>query len=133
MSLLLDTHTWLWFFLQPDRLGAKSLLAIKDAHIKVFLSAASAWEIAIKTRLGKLHLPDDADPERYVPTALASRSMLALPITNEHALRTCALPLHHTDPFDRLLIAQAQIESLTIVTADKRFEQYDVQTLWADS
>lgn len=132
MTLLLDTHCWLWFFLEPHKLGPKTKTALVDPSSEIRFSAASAWEIAIKTRLGKLRLPED--PERFVPSRMRDQRIMPLSVSQAHALRTFSLPMHHADPFDRLLIAQAQLESLTIVTVDKQFARYDIPTpLWADS
>jgi PIN domain nuclease of toxin-antitoxin system len=95
----------------------------------VYLSAASSWEIAIKVGLGKLKLPQP--PARYVPSRLAEQGMTALPVEHAHALRVADLPPLHPDPFDRLLVAQAQIERMTLMTADSLILAYDVETLWA--
>ena len=94
---------------------------------ELFLSAASAWEIAIKHAIGKLKLPEP--PERYVPSRLEALRTLALPIEHSHALQVGSLPRHHRDPFDRLLIAQAQLEDLPILTSDEVFASYDVETI----
>jgi PIN domain nuclease of toxin-antitoxin system len=99
--------------------------AIADGSNEVVVSAASAWEVSIKRAAGKLRAPDD------LTRAIAGAHMSPLPITLEHAIRAGALPTHHSDPFDRMLIAQAMIEGLTIVTRDPRFEPYGVQLLAA--
>jgi PIN domain nuclease of toxin-antitoxin system len=111
------------------RLAPASRELLHDPANDLFLSAASAWEIAIKVATGKLRLSQP-------PAALITRWMAevrtgALPILHAHALRACELPLHHRDPFDRLLIAQAQIEGLTVLTADRQFASYDVPVHWA--
>jgi PIN domain nuclease of toxin-antitoxin system len=131
MRLLLDTHCWLWFFLESKRLGPQTLIVLVDPANEILFSAASIWEIAIKARLGKLSLP--GDPQRFVPSRMRDEHMAELPITQVHALWTYSLPLHHSDPFDRMLVAQAQLESLTIVTADRAFKPYGVPIQWADS
>lgn len=129
MRILLDTQCWLWWFLEPDRLsrGASNLLT--DGSHEVLFSAASSWEIAIKCAAGKLKLPEP--PERYVPDRLADQGMQALPVQQAHALHVASLPRIHADPFDRLLVAQAQIERLRLLTADPEILRYDVETIWA--
>lgn len=129
MKVLIDTQCWLWWFLSAHRLGRGARELIASARDPLYLSAASSWEIAIKTALGKLRLP--APPARYVPSRLAEQGMKALPIEHAHALRTADLPPLHTDPFDRLLVAQAQVERMTLMTADPQIVAYDVETLWA--
>ncbi|MCV7379825.1 twitching motility protein PilT [Mycobacterium alsense] len=121
---LLDTHVWLWIQSDPDRLREDTRILVEDVRTTLFFSAASAWEIAIKYRLGKLALPDS--PGLYVPDRMRRSATFALPVDPGHALRTAELPDHHRDPFDRLLIAQAQQLDLTILTADTQFSAYDV-------
>jgi PIN domain nuclease of toxin-antitoxin system len=113
---------------EPERLKEESRRLLTSEDNDLFLSAASAWEIAIKVSIGRLHLP--ADPAGLVPAWLAQSRTSSLPIEHSHALRVATLPLHHRDPFDRLLIAQAQLERLTIMTADKQFAPYDVGLLF---
>jgi PIN domain nuclease of toxin-antitoxin system len=129
VRILLDTQCWLWWFLLPDRLSGGAREAIAASRDPVYLSAASSWEIAIKVGLGKLKLPQP--PARYVPSRLAEQGMNALPVEHAHALRVADLPPLHPDPFDRLLVAQAQIERMTLMTADAQILAYDVETLWA--
>ena len=129
MRILLDTQSWLWMVSAPDRLSAASQALVADADTELLLSAASAWEIAIKEAIGKLTLPEPA--ERYVPSRLASFRAVSLPIAQSHALRVGVLPMHHRDPFDRILIAQAQIEGLPLLTADPRMARYDVELIAA--
>ena len=105
MMLFLDTHTFLWWNLDAPQLSPRCRELIGDGGNDIYLSAASAWEIAIKAQLGILTLPDT--PELYVPTRIASNRFHVLPILMEHALRTFALPVHHRDPFDRILVAQS--------------------------
>jgi PIN domain nuclease of toxin-antitoxin system len=121
--VLLDTQCFLWMAAAPDRLSRRARGIIEDADNELFLSAASAWEIAIKHGLGKLQLPDP--PDRYVPSRLTILRTTPLAISHEHALRVSALPAHHRDPFDRLLIAQSQIEDVPIMTADEVFLKYN--------
>jgi PIN domain nuclease of toxin-antitoxin system len=100
---------------------------VASTESDLYLSAASAWEIAIKYALKKLQLPEA--PGRYVPSRLDAMRIAALPIEHEHALQVAELPPHHRDPFDRLLIAQARVESLPILTTDPVFASYDVVTI----
>lgn len=102
---------------------------LSDPGQVLFFSAASSWEIAIKASLGKLRLPEP--PGKYIPNRMAALNVLGLPVEHAHALKLFGLPEHHRDPFDRILIAQAQAESLTILTADRVFGAYDVATIWA--
>ena len=129
MRLLLDTHCFLWWLEEPERLAPAAYAAIKDGRNVIHVSAGSAWEIAIKHALGKLRLP--APPQEYVPSRLAEEAMTGLAIETRHALHAGALPMLHHDPFDRLLVAQAQLEGLVLVTADSRVAIYDVEILWA--
>src|ERR1044071_5664059 len=130
MKILLDTHCWLWSHFEPDKLGARAAAVLKDLGNEVFFSAASSWEIALKYKIGKL--PDLPDiPERFLPPQLIADQIALLPIQSHHALRTATLPGHHNDPFDRLLIAQAQVEELVLMTADEDILPYRVRTLWA--
>lgn len=128
-SYLLDTHVWLWMQADPGRLRDSTRELVEDMANELLLSAASAWEIAIKYRIGKLPLPES--PARYVPERMRCSGTTPLPVETVHALRTGELPDHHADPFDRLLIAQAQILRIPIVTVDKRIEAYDVEIVAA--
>lgn len=123
MRLLLDTHVLLWWLADDDKLSATARDAIGDAATQIYVSAASAWELAIKASLGKLTAPDDLTEQ------LTANSFTPLDISVIHALAVRHLPTHHRDPFDRLLVAQAQAEGLTLVTADKRMKPYDVSLL----
>jgi len=125
MKALLDTHVWLWLQTTPERLSGEALALVEDTSNDLFLSAASAWEIAIKYALGKLPLPEP--PDRYVPSRLELSGTAALPVEIRHAVHVAALPPHHRDPFDRLLIAQAQLENLVLVTADGQLAPYGVE------
>jgi PIN domain nuclease of toxin-antitoxin system len=127
MSYLLDTQVFLWMQSTPDRIGARTRLLIDDAVTSLVLSAASSWEIAIKHSLGKLALPEP--PDVYVPTRMSSSAVAALPIEHAHALGVAALEQHHRDPFDRILVAQAKLEGLTLITADPVFDQYPVDVI----
>ena len=129
MRILLDTHSWLWMRAEPDRLSELSRQLLRNPESELFLSAASAWEIAIKFATGKLRLPQP--PVAFVAQRLAEDRLSALPISLAHALHAGELPPHHRDPFDRLLIAQARIEGLTLLTADRELAKYDVPIHWA--
>jgi PIN domain nuclease of toxin-antitoxin system len=123
MRLLLDTHAFLWWCEDSPRLRAGVRTVIAQAEL-VFVSAASAWEVAIKASLGKLKLPGPLEE------AVEQSQFSKLPITFRHAAAVAALPAHHGDPFDRMIIAQAQIEGLEIVTHDPRFKAYRTPVLW---
>jgi len=123
VSLLLDTHAFLWWRTASPRLGAEAREAIALADA-VYVSAASAWEAAIKQALGRLELPD-----RFEAGVEAS-GFEKLAVTFTHAERAGALPPHHRDPFDRMLVAQALEEGLTMVTHDTRLEPYGARFLW---
>jgi PIN domain nuclease of toxin-antitoxin system len=129
VRVLLDTHVWLWLQSEPERLSEASLEMLIDPANELLLSAASAWEIAVKVLLGKLALP--APPADYVPRRLATSGTTALPVELRHALHVATLPRHHRDPFDRLLVAQAQVEGLPLVTADPQLAAYEVEILAA--
>ncbi|MEK7270740.1 MAG: type II toxin-antitoxin system VapC family toxin [Planctomycetota bacterium] len=122
MNLLLDLHVFIWWACEPERLSARVREAIRDPKTRAFLSAASAWELAIKFRLGKLRLPEP--PEQFLPSRLARNRIEELPVRHAHALGTLALPPIHRDPFDRLLVAQAKAEGLSLVTVDENVLRY---------
>lgn len=128
MRLLLDTHVFLWWIGDDPRLSLPAREAITAADNVVFLSVASAWEISVKARLGKLTLP--CDVESFLPDQIQRNAISILPIGLAHALLVSRLPIHHRDPFDRMLVAQAQAEKLTLVTADAAIRQYDVKLCW---
>ena len=123
--LLLDTHALLWALSTPRRLPAKAAAGIRNPDNEVLVSAVSVWEIAIKSALGKI----EADPAVVVRGAYAA-DFEELPIRVAHALRLHTLPAHHRDPFDRLLVAQAIEERLTIVSHDRAIAAYRVPVLW---
>jgi PIN domain nuclease of toxin-antitoxin system len=125
VRILLDTQCWLWMQASPRRFSRASLDLLDDPENELVFSAASSWEIAIKYALGRLPLPER--PSVYVPDRMASSGVLPLSVGHAHALHVATLPSHHRDPFDRLLIAQAQILGLRILTADDAFEPYDVE------
>lgn len=120
MILLLDTHVLLWWLADDPSLSPKARSLINDENHFVFVSAASAWEIVIKSALGKLEAPSDLE------NVMKKSNFKDLPISLHHALAIKNLPNHHADPFDRILVAQAMCESLTLLTADEKLMQYDV-------
>ncbi len=125
-GLLLDTHTFLWWATDDDRLSQAARAAIAEA--RVLLSVATPWEMAIKHALGRLELRDP--PRTLVYAQVARHGFETLAISLEHVLGVAELPAHHADPFDRLLIAQARAERLTIVSVDAAFDDYEVDVLW---
>ena len=129
MRLLVDTQCWLWMAASPDRLSASARAIVGAAEHELLLSAASVWEVAIKHALGKLQLPEP--PERYVPSRVTALRMTPLAIEHTHAIRVASLPDRHRDPFDRLLIAQALVEDVPILTADPAFAAYGVRVIEA--
>ena len=122
---LLDTQALLWWAFDPKQLSDDARIAIADGRSYVFVSAATAWEISIKRRLGKLHAPG------CVRQLLKDNRFLQLPVSFEHAEATEHLPLHHKDPFDRLLVAQAKADRLTLITRDRDIQKYDVPMIAA--
>lgn len=123
MRVLLDTHILLWWLADNPRLPAAAADVIADRDTDVLVSAATAWEISIKQAAGQLEAPDD------FLDAVAVNDFVTLAITAEHAMAAGRLPSRHADPFDRMLIAQAQIETLTLVSVDSRFSEYEVDLL----
>lgn len=128
MKYLLDTHTFLWWNMDDAQLSNLAKELIADGNNEIFLSAATAWEIAIKTARGRLTLPED--PTRYVSNRMSLHGFQALPVQINHAVQVYKLPMHHTDPFDRLLIAQSQIESMSLISVDADIRRYEVEIIW---
>jgi PIN domain nuclease of toxin-antitoxin system len=125
VRILIDTQIFLWLFGFVNRISTEVEALLKNSNNEIYFSSASAWEIAIKYGNGKLQLPDA--PEIYVPNRIYRANFKWLEIQHEHALAVAKLPLIHKNPFDRLLIAQANAENLTILSADKIFAQYNVK------
>ena len=127
MKLLLDTHTFLWFIEDSPRLSteAKNLL---ESDTDLLISVASLWEIAIKINIGKLTLAQSF--EAFIPAQIVKNAIELLPIAIEHLAVVTSLPLHHRDPFDRLLIAQAMVEQLPLVSIDEKFDPYNIKRVW---
>jgi PIN domain nuclease of toxin-antitoxin system len=128
MRYLLDTHSFLWWNMDDVQLSLIAKEIIADADNEIFLSAASAWEIAIKTARGRLTLPED--PTRYVSNRMNLHGFQALPVQIHHAVQVYKLPMHHADPFDRLLIAQSQIDSMPLISVDSEIRKYEVEVVW---
>lgn len=126
-SYLLDTHVWLWLQTTPERMRKDVISLLADRTNTLLLSAASSWEMAIKYRLGKLPLPEP--PADYVPERMRLTGVTPLPVEHAHALRVADLPQHHSDPFDRLIVAQAQLLGVPIVTADPQLNAYEVELI----
>lgn len=128
MKALLDTHTFLWWITEDPRLSSRAREIISDGENILYLSAASCWEMAIKARLGKLEMP--ANITSFITDQMAINAITPLAVEISHALHVYTLPNHHRDPFDRLLVAQAQIENLPILTADPQIARYAVKIIW---
>jgi PIN domain nuclease of toxin-antitoxin system len=126
VRLLLDTHVFLWLQTDPERLG-KHLALVEERRTELLLSAVSSWEIAIKHGVGRLSLPEP--PDRYVPNRMRAIGARGVAIEHSHALAVVSLPPLHRDPFDRLLVAQAGIIDVPILTADQAVAQYSAETL----
>lgn len=125
MTLLLDTHLVLWWMAgEASRISKKALTALGSDGIEPVVSAVTIWEAAIKRGLGKLDSPDDLLPQ------LEGAGVELLPVTARHADLVSSLPLHHRDPFDRLLVAQATLEHLPVVSDDAALRRYDIEVVW---
>ena len=128
MRVLLDTHAFLWWIADDPQLSTHARQIIGDGKNELFLSAASGWEIATKVRLGKLYMPDNI--ESFILEQMALNAIDSLPILMSHALHVHKLPDHHRDPFDRLLIAQADTEEAILVSKDQIFTENAVKVVW---
>jgi len=128
MKILLDTHAFLWWVVDDPRLSDTARTIIADGNNDLFFSAASGWEIGIKTGLGRLELPSNLN--EYIVDQLEKNAMIVLPIQLSHALHVTQLPDHHKDPFDRMLIAQSQLENLSLLTRDPMIAKYNVNITW---
>ena len=127
MRVLVDTHVWLWMWGEPERLRNEARTVLEDPATELHVSAVSAWEIATKFGAGRLRLPTSA--EAWLADPRHRRDVIELPIGFAHAIRAATLPPHHRDPFDRMLVAQAQTEGLVLVSADRQLEPYEVERL----
>ena len=127
MNLLLDTHALLWWLGEPERVSKVARAALEDPNYRIYVSAAVVWEMAIKVNLGKLDAQEVIGDLKRV---LYAKGFYRLAISTDHALRAGMLPLHHADPFDRMLVAQAQALNCPIVSADARLDAYGVRRMW---
>lgn len=128
MKYLLDTSVFLWALAVPDKLNRRARELLSNQREGLFLSAASAWEISVKFGLGKLDLPEP--PAKCIPAWMREWGIRALDISHLHALAVSDLPWHHQDPFDRILIVQATMEDMVLLTSDRMFAKYPVKTIW---
>jgi len=128
VKLLLDTHAFLWWICDDVRLSGRARSLLADGQNEVYFSAASAWELAIKAGAGRIMLP--GDPERFVAEQVAANAFQVLPVHIRHALKVFGLPPLHRDPFDRMLIAQAVVEEMPILSADPQLARYPVEIIW---
>ncbi len=127
MKYLLDTHVLLWWLDNDPALSTKASRAISSGDNEIFISTATAWELAIKNHSGKLEIPRVLDG---FESKLSDEGFFTLEISIKHALRAGALPNHHKDPFDRMLVAQAQAEDLSLISNDSMFDHYGVRRVW---
>ncbi len=128
MKYLLDTYAFLWWIIDDDRLTDRAREVVRHGENDLYFSAASAWEIAIKSGLDRIHLPEPA--ERFIPEQLRLNGIRPLAIQLSHALAVEGLPLHHRDPFDRLLVTQSQLEGMPIITGDDQLAEYGAEVVW---
>ena len=128
MKILADTHTFLWFVTDAPQLSARAKTILEAPDTERFFSRASVWELAIKTGLGKLTLQNRL--EEFLPEQLAANRFTLLNFAVEHAIRVARLPLHHRDPFDRMLVAQCLAENLPLVSSDDALDAYGIKRLW---
>ena len=128
MKALIDTHVFLWWITDDRRISLTAMGIIGDGNNDLYFSSASCWEIAIKSNIGRIVLPDK--PVSFIASQLSTNSIQPLPIQVAHALNIINLPDIHKDPFDRMLISQAQMEKLPIMTSDVVIDKYDVEVIW---
>lgn len=128
MHILLDTHAFLWWVNDDEHLAASVRHLMADATNTLYLSAASAWEIAVMVKIGRLRFSQPL--ERFMSNQMARNNIVSLPIHVRHTLHTFNLPLLHRDPFDRILVAQCQLEKYVLLTNDSIIQQYDVDSIW---
>jgi len=127
VSYLFDTHAWLWLLLAPERVGKQMRALVENGGHQFYFSIASAWEIAIKHAAGRLVLPEP--PLEYIQSRTSEDGVNLLSVRLEHVCGAAALPRHHADPFDRLLVSQAQAEGVTMISHDEAISQYDVRVV----
>lgn len=128
MRILLDTCTFLWWMTSPDDVPQRTLALLRDPENEVVLSAVTGWEIAIKRTLRRIEIPGTTSA--FLTDAIARHDLVVLDVTMHHAVAAGELPLHHKDPFDRLLVAQARLEGLSVASPDRVFRRYGVRTMW---
>jgi PIN domain nuclease of toxin-antitoxin system len=128
MKYLLDTVVWIWSLGPSERLTEEARSILLSGQEEIYLSSATSWEISIKLRLGKLSFPEP--PANHISQFIARQNLRPLSITHAHAQKVYDLPPHHDDPFDRILIAQAIVEDMTILTSDRLFKRYPVEVVW---
>ncbi|RLB75244.1 MAG: type II toxin-antitoxin system VapC family toxin [Deltaproteobacteria bacterium] len=128
MRYLLDTHTFLWMAADPGRLSEKVRVLVQEANCKLYLSAASGWEVALLSMLKHIELPDK--PQRFIPEAMQRLHIVPIPISFTTAISAAMLPLIHRDPFDRIMVAEAEKEKMIVLTKDPAFAKYGIQTFW---
>jgi PIN domain nuclease of toxin-antitoxin system len=127
VKYFLDSVIWLWSIYAVEKMNDACREILENGREEVYFSAATAWELSIKARLGKLNLP--GPPGQCIPAFMAKQGLRPLPVTHLHAVGVYDLPSHHDDPFDRLIIAQAIAEGMTVITSDKLFKKYPVDVL----
>lgn len=128
MKVLIDTHTFLWWNMDDPRLSLRAKEIIADGHNEVYLSAASVWEMVIKTARGRLILPEP--PAQYISSRMSLYRFRPLPVQVSHTVHVYELPPLHNDPFDRMLIAQSQLELMPLVTMDEDIQRYELEIIW---
>ena len=128
MKYLLDTHAFLWFVTDNDKLSSNARSIIKNSNNEVYFSAASAWEMSIKVRLGRLTIEEELEP--FIIKQLSENNFSTLSITIFHSIYTSKLPDIHKDPFDRMIIAQSQVEDMPLISKDKNIEKYKIPVVW---
>jgi PIN domain nuclease of toxin-antitoxin system len=128
VKYLLDGVVWLWSIDSVEKINDRAREILENGGEEVYFSAATVWELSIKARLGKLNLP--GPPGQCIPAFMAKQGLRPLPVTHLHAVKVYDLPSHHRDPFDRMIIAQAILEEMIVLTADRIFRQYSVEVMW---
>jgi PIN domain nuclease of toxin-antitoxin system len=128
LKILLDTQIFLWMLAEPKRLGENAKSLLRNKKNQLYLSAASSWEISIKASLEKLPLPES--PDLYISSRMMDLGILPLDIKHHHTFVVYSLALHHRDPFDRILIAQAIADRLHLISIDQQFRLYDLDLIW---
>jgi PIN domain nuclease of toxin-antitoxin system len=128
VKYLLDSMVWLWSIGSVEKINKRGHEILGSGVSEIYFSAAAVWELSIKARLGKLALP--SSPAKCIPEFMAKQRLLPLPVTHLHAVKVFDLLPHHNDPFDRLIIAQALVEGMVILTSDRTFQKYPVEVVW---